>query len=202
MKIFINDLVLEVIYDSKNRMFDSSIIPIADLHHFTRRFIEDEQSTESKNSYFLIAKDKKDLLKHLKKNFKIIKAAGGVVRNDKNEILVIYRNGKWDIPKGKVEKGESIKKAAVREVEEECGISDLNLLDKLLSTYHIYEVKNKLVLKKTIWYNMTCFKEQILTPQQEEGIEDVRWVVPNFMNQPGLETYKSLKEVIREISFI
>jgi len=124
-----------------------------------------------------------------------------VVRNAKNQILVIYRNNKWDIPKGKVEKDESTREAAIREVEEECGIKHLKLNDKLISTYHIYASKGGLILKKTNWYNMTCLVDQKLTPQKEEGIDEVKWVKSDFFSTPGLSTYKSLKEVINLIHF-
>lgn len=200
MKIFINDLVMEVIYESENRVLDRAIVPIEDLHSFATNYINHKKVYGKNTTFFLMAADKYQLVSTLKNDFKMIKAAGGVVRNDKNQILAIHRNNKWDIPKGKVEKGESTREASIREVEEECGIKHLKLHDKLLSTYHIYSLKGSLVLKKTNWYNMTCFVDQKLTPQKEEGIDKVKWVKPDFFKKPGLNTYKSLKEVINMIS--
>jgi len=192
---------MEVIYESENRVLDRAIVPIEDLHSFAANWIEHKNVYGKNSSFFLMAADKSQLVSTLKKDFRIIKAAGGVVRNAKNQILVIYRNNKWDIPKGKVEKDESTREAAIREVEEECGIKHLKLNDKLISTYHIYASKGGLILKKTNWYNMTCLVDQKLTPQKEEGIDEVKWVKSDFFSTPGLSTYKSLKEVINLIHF-
>ena len=129
--------------------------------------------------------------------FDIIEAAGGLVYNNKNELLMIYRNGKWDLPKGKIEKGEAVKAAAVREVEEECGVKNLSLGQELKPSCHIYMLDNKMHLKKTYWYKMTC-PDVPLTPQKEEGITEARW-----MNKQGIEmalknTYLSIKDVLQE----
>jgi len=104
-------------------------------------------------------------------NFKVISAAGGLVLNPKKEILFIYRNDKWDLPKGKIEKGESIQETAIREVEEECGISHLKIDKFLLTTYHLfYQNENK--IKETHWFLMNTTFSGKLTPQLEEGITE------------------------------
>lgn len=108
--------------------------------------------------------------------FKNIEAAGGVVINPENKILFIHRLGKWDLPKGKIEKGESREVAAVREVEEECGISNLQLKDFLNATYHIYtERDGKKILKTTYWFEMFYAGNEKPKPQIEEGINEVGW---------------------------
>ena len=117
-----------------------------------------------------------------KNNFKIQKAAGGKVFNSKKEILFIYRFNKWDLPKGKLEKGESIEQCAIREVEEECGISNLMIENELETTYHIFERKGKTIFKITYWFLMTTNYIGTLTPQIEEGIEEVV-----FKNQQSTE---------------
>jgi ADP-ribose pyrophosphatase YjhB (NUDIX family) len=117
-----------------------------------------------------------------KNNFKIQKAAGGKVFNSKKEILFIYRFNKWDLPKGKLEKGESIEQCAIREVEEECGISNLMIENELETTYHIFERKEKTIFKITYWFLMTTNYIGTLTPQIEEGIEEVV-----FKNQQSTE---------------
>ncbi|WP_232771635.1 NUDIX hydrolase [Tenacibaculum sp. Bg11-29] len=108
-----------------------------------------------------------------KNKFKIIVSAGGLVINDKKEFLFIYRGNKWDLPKGKREKGEKLEETALREVEEECGVSNLTIKRKLIETYHFFIEKGKYRLKETHWYlmNSSCNKE--LTPQLEEGITKV-----------------------------
>ena len=129
------------------------------------------------------------------KKHTIIKAAGGVVRNTKG-ILMIYRNDLWDIPKGKVEKKEKIKVAAVREVEEECGINGPMIQKKLINTYHTYTYKKKKVLKKTYWFVMDYNGKDKLVPQTKEGITKVKWMSKDeFISVRG-NTYGSINAVI------
>lgn len=104
--------------------------------------------------------------------FNTVSAAGGLVLNAKKEILFIYRANKWDLPKGRIEKGETIEETAVREVEEECGISNLKLIKPLLTTYHVY-FQNGIKLKETFWFLMTSEDTKVLVPQLEEGITEV-----------------------------
>ena len=110
-----------------------------------------------------------------KSNFTSITAAGGLVQNDAS-LLFIFRNGKWDLPKGKLEKGEIISECAIREVEEECGIDDLTIVRKLLVTYHTYVLGDTMILKDTHWFLMRSAFSSVLTPQLEEGIEEVKWI--------------------------
>ena len=128
--------------------------------------------------------------------YKIIESAGGLVKNGSNEILFIYRLGKWDLPKGKVEAGEEIKAAAIREVEEECGISEINLLDELPATYHTYHHKGKDILKKTHWFRMAYNGNSITVPQLEEGITAVEWIAPNNIQKVVDNTYASVVDVL------
>ncbi|QNM84148.1 NUDIX domain-containing protein [Polaribacter pectinis] len=102
----------------------------------------------------------------------VVPAAGGLVLNPKNEVLFIYRNNVWDLPKGRIEKGESVKTAAIREVEEECGIFNLTIIKKLITTYHIY-YQNGNKLKETYWFLMSSNYDKELIPQLEEGITKV-----------------------------
>ena len=113
--------------------------------------------------------------KKFKKKFKLIKSGGGLVLNQKKEILFIYRAKKWDLPKGKIEKGEKIRDAAIREVEEECGISDLKIIKPLLKTYHIFYSEKEQRLKQTHWYLMHSTYKGKLKPQLEEGITKVEF---------------------------
>jgi len=107
-----------------------------------------------------------------KANFKVIKAAGGIVVNRENKILLIKRNGVWDLPKGKNEPGENLDETALREVKEECGIDDLSIESFFDTTYHIYDTYGFWAFKETYWYVMKS-DEKHFTPQIEEGIEKI-----------------------------
>lgn len=151
----------------------------------------------SATKYALICEDPKALFKELKKNFTIIKAAGGLVQNAKGEYLFIFRNKKWDLPKGKVEKGEGIKDAGQREVEEECGVKISTNDEKLCKTYHVYDLGNKLVLKRTSWYSMTVKGIPKLIPQKEEGITKAEWLSPADLKPIIKNTYPSIMDVMK-----
>ncbi|MES2616857.1 MAG: NUDIX domain-containing protein [Bacteroidota bacterium] len=143
-----------------------------------------------------------DVFKVLRKNFKVIKAAGGIVFNSQGQLLLIKRLGMWDLPKGKIEKGEDQRLAALREVHEECGLNFLGILKKVEDTYHVYFLKGRWILKKTAWYKMVAWgNDEDVTPQLEEDITEVRWVDKAFLKQPDFETYDSLKSLIAKIEF-
>lgn len=128
--------------------------------------------------------------------FTQINAAGGVVENEKGQYLLIYRNGMWDLPKGKQEDGEDIALTALREVEEECGISGLEQKELLCITRHTYRMNGEFILKHTYWYKMVHRGEDDLVPQREEGIEEVKWVNKEDLAEYMQNTYPSIKEVI------
>ena len=106
--------------------------------------------------------------------FKHIKAAGGIVRNPQDDILFIFRLGKWDLPKGKMEEGESKEESAIREIEEECSITNLELKRYLMPTFHIYYLR-EYVIKETFWFEVYYDGVELPLPQTEEGIETVEW---------------------------
>lgn len=153
-------------------------------------------STVSDKDYILLHADPKALFKKIKKGCELIKAAGGLVKNAKGNFLFIFRNKKWDLPKGKVEKGEGMKEAALREVEEECGVKIYTNDEKLCKTYHVYTLGNKLVLKKTNWYSMTVKGEPKLIPQKEEGITKASWLSKVELGPVLKNTYPSIIQVL------
>jgi len=159
-------------------------------------------NTTTKNSpttYLFVHPDILDMAKDLFSKVKTIYAAGGVVRNGEGEILFIYRLGKWDLPKGKVEENEKMRDAAVREVEEECGIHINYLGKKLVTTYHTYYMKGKFVLKQTKWYNMGVNKIPRLVPQVEEDITEAQWVNPKHLESVQFNTYPLIKDILELI---
>lgn len=138
-------------------------------------------------------------LEQFSKLFKYIFAAGGLIENE-NRFLFIYRLKKWDLPKGKIDPGESPEQAAIRECEEECGITELSIVKELSPSYHIYEHKGKYILKKTFWYKMSTKHQAHLTPQIEENIEKVEWFDREAINNNVLgNTYPAIIDIIREV---
>ncbi len=146
--------------------------------------------------FYLIDKDPKKVFKAIKKSLKVIEAAGGFVKNENKNYLFIRRNNLWDLPKGKLEIGEKKKDAAVREVEEECGIKVAVLEKKLTKTYHVYELKGKIVLKISHWYAMGAKANQKLVPQLEEGITDVKWFSKADWSIIKADTYPSILDIL------
>jgi 8-oxo-dGTP pyrophosphatase MutT (NUDIX family) len=129
----------------------------------------------------------------VKGQFKIVKAAGGIVRK-RDRFLMIYRLGKWDLPKGKVDKNERTIEAAVREIYEECQIKTLPG-DKICSTWHAYVYEGKRILKKTTWYSLECLDDSQMMPQVEEDIEDLRWMTHNEVDIALKNSYRSIEAV-------
>lgn len=124
-----------------------------------------------------------------------INAAGGIIENEEDEVLMIFRNGKWDLPKGKQEEGEDIKMTARREVEEECGIRIRRFGKKVCVTDHTYELNGKKMLKHTYWYKMKT-KKCLAFPQTEENITEVVWVKKENLSSFAVDSYPSIQEVL------
>ena len=128
--------------------------------------------------------------------FTFVEAGGGVVMNPRGEFLIIYRNGIWDLPKGKLEKDEDFQAAAFREVEEETGLRGLQVVEPLVSTYHTYHLNEKRVLKKTKWFEMLYQGNAKPQVQAKEGITDYRWVLPGNTGFIRENSYASILDVL------
>lgn len=141
-----------------------------------------------------------EIWEEFKKLFRIIEAAGGIVNRPNGDILFIKRLGKWDLPKGKMEKGESREESAVREIEEETNLKNVELLDFINTTYHIYIERNgDKVLKFTHWFEMNFEGEDTSKPQIEEGITEVAWKnTAQIENEVFPSTFKNIKLIINE----
>lgn len=138
-----------------------------------------------------------DDFKKFAAEFIVIEAAGGLIKNKENQYLFIYRHGKWDLPKGKLDKGELPDAAAIRECQEECGIQQIELKEFLMNTYHIYFYKKGWALKKTHWYLMES-EEKNLTPQLEESITEVVWKNVNEIPAMLSNTYHNIMDVLEK----
>ncbi len=132
---------------------------------------------------------------HFLRHFPIVEAAGGLVRHQDGRFLFIYRNEKWDLPKGRIEKNEPIRIAAVREVEEETGVDGLEIVKPLIETFHVFNRNGKYKLKKTFWFEMKTASTSTLTPQLDEGIEQAVWVFEKEIPQKFENAYENIKQV-------
>ena len=155
--------------------------------------LRDFMASDLKNLYLVLKSDK--AFWKVFKSFKLIEAAGGMVNRD-GKYLFIYRNGKWDIPKGKIDKGEGIEEAAVREIEEECGLEKPEIVDELCITYHTYELNGKNILKKTYWFLLNDKYPKDIVPQLEEGITDLEFLAPNEFGKIRENTFPSIIDVM------
>lgn len=135
----------------------------------------------------------KEYLQHFIK----IEAAGGMVLNQKGELLMMFRRGMWDMPKGKLDEGETIKECALREVSEETGLTQLTVGKKLQTTYHTYSVKGKTVIKPSHWFLMKYTGNETLIPQTEEDITELRWVNKKEAARLLDNAYASIREVVK-----
>lgn len=190
-KVFVNDCPI-ILTENNNFLTNFEKVTYNDSNVFQ---LVKELLTSCKGGVCLICNDLDEDWKAFKALFKIQKAAGGKVLNDEKKVLFIHRFDKWDLPKGKLDCGESIEHCAIREVEEECGVQNLNIVEKLETTYHIFERKGKIILKITHWYLMKTDFEGELIPQIEEGIDEVV-----FKND--IETKKALENTYENIKLL
>lgn len=163
------------------------------------KFIEMAEESGHRFRGLYVSGDVERNLQVIKKHVKYIEAAGGAVYNTLGQLLLIRRLGKWDLPKGKLEAGESVEECAIREVEEECGISELVITGQLPDTYHMYLLSGKRVLKKSVWFRMNTSSWMNAKPQTEENIEEVKWVYPDELDIPSLDTYATIRFLLREL---
>jgi 8-oxo-dGTP pyrophosphatase MutT (NUDIX family) len=188
-KVFVNDkplfLTNEIVKETDFQMFLLESIDIEQL--IVKMFTSKIQKA------YLYYPDEKEMLKKLKEKIPVQKAGGGLVYNQNGEVLFIFRNGKWDLPKGGIEKGEEIEYTALREVEEETGVSKLLVNRKLQKTYHIFKRNGKYKLKITHWFEMTTTFEGTPQPQHDEGIEKVAWLNPAQIQQALKNSYENIK---------
>ena len=150
-----------------------------------------ELISEGLPKLYLYDADLRSMWHSFKEKFRVIEASGGIVNNESGEILFIFRNDKWDLPKGKIEINETREAAGLREVEEECGFKKIRLLDYFDTTYHIYSEKKEEVLKVSFWYRMYS-NDLELVPQIEEGITELKWVSRAEVSKQLENTYPNI----------
>lgn len=216
MKIFINDIPVSIlepgrinprkqfdhVIDGSKRINPKSLIDDVRINDASAEKIDEllklmtDYKFKDLDSITFTSVTKGDLIKFIKTKFKVIEAAGGVVDKD-GKTLVIFRKGFWDIPKGKIDKGEKKKECAIREVEEETGVK-VSVQGKIGTTWHTYVTNKRYILKKTHWYVMTCLDDTNMGPQVEEEIEQVRWMNITELRAALYGSYRSIRAVIQE----
>ena len=173
------------------------VIECSDLENLTIECIYNFfKSNSQENTLVLITAYMEEMLNHLGKYFKTLNASGGLVVNPWGDLLMIFRNGKWDLPKGLIEAGETPEVAAKREIAEETGIYGLSLLFPLAQTYHAYEMDGLWHLKKTYWFMFATESNQTPVSQQNEGIEKAIWAKPVLLKKLLRNTFETIRQVM------
>ena len=191
-KVFANRLPIILTSKKKyliyNNTFLISSLNIDEILKKTRKY----------KKIYLFYPKKKELLSQFKKKIKTINAAGGIVTNKKNEMLFIFRRGKWDLPKGKSDIGETNKQTALREVIEETGIKELVIKNFFKTTFHLVRNNGKYFLKETRWFLMYSNYQGKLHPQFEEGIKSVKWKNIKQLNKIKEKTFKNISIILND----
>lgn len=193
-KIFVNDKV--IILTNVQDYLDS--VKYFLLEDMSMDKIMTELHKKDVDKIVLYHPKEKKLLNKFVKKIKLVRAAGGIVTNEKKQILFIKRKGKWDLPKGKLDKGETLSQCALREVKEETGIKDLILLNFRAITYHIFHRDGKYQLKETHWFNMYSTTKAKFIPQIEEDIEKVKWKKPEKIAKILQNSYGNIRELFEK----
>jgi 8-oxo-dGTP pyrophosphatase MutT (NUDIX family) len=193
-KVFVND---------KPLFLTNQIVKETDFKFFLLESIDIEQLIISYfqnkiHKAYLYHPDENEILNTLKSKIKVNRAGGGLVYNKQGEVLFIFRSGKWDLPKGGMDKGEAMEDTAIREVEEETGVNKLKITNKLQKTYHIFRRNGKYRLKITQWYEMQSDFDGELIGQEDEGIEKVAWLNPEEVKEALKNSYENIKLLFEE----
>lgn len=183
------------IYKNKSRVIITDELP-ADKFVF-EKVIQILQKETNFDEITFYTDEPGKCIEKFKKQFQYIEAAGGLVLNASNQLLVIERLGKYDLPKGKAEKNEKKIETALREVSEECGINNLEIIKEIPSSYHVYHLNEKVVLKKTYWFLMKYKGDEVLKPQTEENIKSVFWIDKPDLSQIMKNTYRNLEKYFK-----
>ena len=200
-KVFIKEhvLVLSTQAPAQVRGFDTvHLLPYRN-HHTLIQVVEDlmEREDQKPRCVALFGVQERQLWEACTKVFEIVDAGGGLVRHSKTgDLLFIFRHKKWDLPKGKTEKKETIEQTALREVQEECGLQALSLVRALCTTYHVFGSAESRKIKRSFWFLMETNQNELI-PQIEEGITHIEWVPPQEVHKKLKKAYNSIYEVVQ-----
>ncbi len=193
-KVFVNDKPLFLTNEiSKETNFQLFLLESVDIVQLIVKIFQNKVQKA-----YLYHPDEREIMKTLKSKIPVNKAGGGLVYNKKGQVLFIFRGGKWDLPKGGIEKGEEIETTAMREVTEETGVDQLRIIRKLQKTYHVFKRNGIYKLKITHWFEMQSEFEGIPVGQIEEGIEKAIWVDPSKIFEILENSYENIKLLFEE----
>lgn len=205
-------MLLKIFFNEKPLFLTDKITPELEpfLHHDDAVFIDEfslpavksmlhEMEQPKVHAGIFLHEDALALQNAFWKKFMIVEAAGGAVLNERNELLLIFRRGKWDLPKGKMEAGETPSECAVREVMEETGLEEVALIKPLLTTYHTYNESGHHILKPSHWFLMRTQNQDKLTPQTEEDILETQWVPLTDLDKYMENTFPSIRDVVEKL---
>ena len=193
-KVFFNQKLILLTTDIISPREDS---PFFYVKFTNKKFVVQMIKSKKVKMLYLYHSKEDKLWYYFLNMFKLIEAAGGFVRNLKtNHFLFIFRNKKWDLPKGRINKNEEVQKAAIREVEEETGVESLSITKPLNTTYHIFKRNRKYRLKKTFWYLMETDYNGELTPEIKEGIEKAIWIDKKLIVSLKSQMYQNINLII------
>lgn len=193
-KVFVNDKPLFLTNEvAKETDFQLFLLESVDIEQVIIKMFQNKIQKA-----YLYYPDEKAILKKVKEKIPVCKAGGGLVYNKAGDVLFIFRNGKWDLPKGGIEKGEAIEDTAIREVEEETGVTNLKIAHKLQKTYHVFKRGGKYKLKVTHWYEMRTDFTGTPKPQANEGIEKVAWLGSEEIKEALKNSYENIKLLFEE----
>ena len=193
-KVFFNQKLILLTTDIISPREDS---PFFYVKFTNKKFVIQMLKSKKVKMLYLYHSKEDKLWYYFLNMFKLIEAAGGLVRNLKtNHFLFIFRNKKWDLPKGRINKNEEVQKAAIREVEEETGVENLSITKPLNTTYHIFKRNRKYRLKKTFWYLMETDYNGELTPEIKEGIEKAIWIDKKLIVSLKSQMYQNINLII------
>ena len=195
-KVFYNQKPLFFTTDLTN---NSDETPLLFIKYTSALVIVKALGNKNTKAVYLYHPKEEKLEKHFLKYFLVVEAAGGLVEHTDGRYLFIYRNDKWDLPKGKIEKNELIIDAAIREVTEETGVGDLKVTKPLNTTYHLFNSKGKFKLKKTYWFLMKSNYNAPLVPQEEENIQAAVWRSKTDFTLLMQNAYENIKILLEEI---
>lgn len=194
-KVFVNERLL-ILTAVKPNVSSSHLFLLE--HKSIVKAIQSLNANKLQEAY-IYHRDEKQLFEKFKKEIPLVVAAGGkVVHNDSGKVLFIYRNDKWDLPKGKLDKGEEIEDAAIREIEEETGVNGLKIDHFLTKTYHIFRRGGMYKLKETYWYQMSTDYSGKLIAQENEGITKVKWKGSKKTKKALKKSYANIRLLFEE----